>query len=129
MGKQLALFGPPGRTTASGFLQMKSYSHSACFRPTIRISGCSIPSVEFLRGSRFDPGVDDPAIWSTDGQRIVWASNRAGAFDLYVKSANGAGAEQLLIKMGTPTGWAEDWSRDGRFVLYQIPGRRASRRR
>src|SRR5437879_182183 len=24
--------------------------------------------------------------------------------------------------MGTPAGWPEDWSRDGRFLLYQIPG-------
>ena len=26
------------------------------------------------------------------------------------------------MKMGTPTGWATDWSRDGRFILYQMPG-------
>jgi hypothetical protein len=24
--------------------------------------------------------------------------------------------------MGTLTGWGTDWSRDGRFILYQIPG-------
>ena len=52
----------------------------------------------------------------------MWASNRSGAFDLYVKSANGAGPEQLLVRMGAPAGWPEDWSRDGRFVIYQIPG-------
>jgi Tol biopolymer transport system component len=57
----------------------------------------------------FDPAIDDPAMWSPDGLRVVWASNRAGAFDLYVKSANGAGPEQLLVKMGAPAGWPEDW--------------------
>jgi Tol biopolymer transport system component len=56
----------------------------------------------------FDPAIDDPAMWSPDGLRVVWASNRAGAFDLYVKSANGAGPEQLLVKMGAPAGWPED---------------------
>ena len=44
------------------------------------------------------------------------------AFDLYVKSTNGVGPEQLLVKMGAPAGWPEDWSRDGRFIIYQIPG-------
>jgi len=70
----------------------------------------------------FDAGIDDPALWSPDGLRVAWASNRAGSFDLYTKSANGAGLEQLLVKMGSATGWPEDWSRDGRFVIYQIPG-------
>src|SRR5216684_3780421 len=62
----------------------------------------------------FDPAVDDPPMWSPDGLRGVWASNRRGAFDLYVTSANGTGPEQLLIKMGTAAGWPEDWSQDGR---------------
>jgi len=70
----------------------------------------------------FDPAVDDPPMWSPDGLRVVWTSNRGGAFDLYVKSANGAGAEQLLVTIGAPAGWPEDWSRDGRFIIYQIPG-------
>jgi serine/threonine protein kinase len=82
--------------------------------------------LDSLRGVRsrltFDPAIDDPPMWSPDGLRVVWASNRTGFFDLYIKPANGAGPEQLLIKMGTPAGWPEDWSRDGRFLLYQIPG-------
>jgi len=70
----------------------------------------------------FDPAVDDPPMWSPDGLRVVWASNRSGAFDLYVKSANGTGPEELLVRMGAPAGWPEDWSRDGRFIIYEIPG-------
>jgi eukaryotic-like serine/threonine-protein kinase len=70
----------------------------------------------------FDPAIDDPPMWSPDGLQVVWASNRRGAFDLYVKSANGTGPEQLLVTMGAPAGWPEDWSRDGRFIIYQIPG-------
>jgi eukaryotic-like serine/threonine-protein kinase len=69
-----------------------------------------------------DPAIDDPPMWSPDGLRVVWASNRSGAFDLYVKSANGTGPEQLLVTMDAPAGWPEDWSRDGRFIIYQIPG-------
>jgi hypothetical protein len=41
---------------------------------------------------------------------------------LFVKSATGAGQEEVFLKLGTPTGWATDWSKDGRHILYQIPG-------
>jgi Tol biopolymer transport system component len=70
----------------------------------------------------FDPATDNLPIWSPDGQRIVWPSLRSGSFDLYIKAANGTGPEELLVKMGTPTGWATDWSKDGRNLLYQRPG-------
>jgi eukaryotic-like serine/threonine-protein kinase len=71
----------------------------------------------------FDVSTDNLPIWSYDGLRVLWPSNRVGgAYDLYVKAATGEGQETLLLKLGTPTGWATDWSRDGRFIMYQIPG-------
>jgi len=121
-GKQMALFGPSG---AYDRFRLSPDEKRLAFS-WLQADNQDLWVLDSVRGvpSRltFDLSVDDPAMWSPDGQRIVWASNRAGGFNLYVKSANGAGAEQLLIKMGTPTGWAEDWSEDGRFILYQIPG-------
>ena len=70
----------------------------------------------------FDPACDNLPIWSPDGQRVLYPSNRKGFFDLYLKAATGAGQEELLVKLGTPTGWATDWSKDERFILYQVPG-------
>jgi eukaryotic-like serine/threonine-protein kinase len=70
----------------------------------------------------FDPATDNLPIWSPDGRRILWPSRRSGNFDLYIKAASGAGQDEKLITMGTVTGWATDWSRDGKFVLYQRPG-------
>jgi Tol biopolymer transport system component len=70
----------------------------------------------------FDPETDNLPIWSFDGRRILWPSRRSGSFDLYIKAASGAGQEEQLIAMGTANGWATDWSRDGKFVLYQRPG-------
>jgi Tol biopolymer transport system component len=65
----------------------------------------------------FDPKDDLAPVWSPDGERLVFSSNRGGAFDLYQIDAKGGGREQLLLKSGL-TKWAHDWSRDGRFLLY-----------
>jgi Tol biopolymer transport system component len=82
--------------------------------------------LDVLRGvpSRvtFDVVTDNLPIWSPDSRRILWPSRRGGGFDLYIKAATGAGSDEKLISMGTPTGWGTDWSRDGKFVLYQRPG-------
>lgn len=117
-GKQVGPFGPTG-----------IYRNFRLAPDQKRITFCDdldIWVMDSVRGIRsrltFDPGVDDPPMWSPDSSRVVWASSRAGTFDLYLKAANGAGPEQLLVKMGAPAGWPEDWSRDGRFLLYQIPG-------
>ena len=70
----------------------------------------------------FDPAIDNLPIWSFDGGRILWPSRRSGSFDLYIKAASGTGPDVKHITMGTVNGWATDWSRDGKFVLYQRPG-------
>ena len=81
---------------------------------------------DLTRGIRsrlsFDAAQDNLPIWSYDGLRVLWPSNRnGGSYNLYVKAATGEGQETLLLKLGTPTGWATDWSKDGRFIMYQIP--------
>ena len=120
-GKQVALFGPPGI-----YIDFRLAPDEKRIAFSISSEDRDIWVLDSVRGvtSRltFDPAIDDPPMWSPDGLRVVWASNRSGVFDLYVKSANGAGPEQLLVKMGAPAGWPEDWSRDGRFIIYQIPG-------
>ena len=45
----------------------------------------------------FDAALDFFPLWSPDDTRIVFRSNRAGAFDLYQKLANGAGMEERLV--------------------------------
>ena len=56
-------------------------------------------------------------LWSPDGNRIVFDSNRKGHRDLYIKGSNGAGSEELLLETEQDK-TANDWSRDGRFLLY-----------
>jgi Tol biopolymer transport system component len=55
-------------------------------------------------------------MWSPDGGRVLFSSNRNGAYALYEKSTIGAGDEKLILPtQNVPT----DWSRDGSFVLVQ----------
>src|SRR5262245_13778191 len=65
-----------------------------------------------------DPSGDMSPVWAPDGSRIVWASNRGGGvLNLYQKAASLAGEETLLLKSDY-NNYPTDWSRDGRFIIY-----------
>jgi Tol biopolymer transport system component len=68
----------------------------------------------------FDPAVDGNALWSPDGSQIIWQSQRGGGWGVYRKASNGSGNEELLYKSTASGTFAlTDWTRDGRFVLFQ----------
>jgi serine/threonine protein kinase len=65
------------------------------------------------------------AIWSPDGSQIVYAPAGGQSTDLYRKPANGAGqGEVILHSDGIKT--PDDWSRDGRFIIYMQREKNAS---
>jgi len=66
----------------------------------------------------FDPAIDSVPIWSPDGTRMVFSSNRGVTFDLYLKDTNGAQEEKPISQDG-PDRFPSDWSRDGKYVLYE----------
>jgi Tol biopolymer transport system component len=74
--------------------------------------------LDSVRSSRFtfDPAAENAPLWSPDGSRIVFLSARS-VQDLYEKPTSGAGAETLLVH-SAQTKVPNDWSRDGRFLLY-----------
>jgi Tol biopolymer transport system component len=83
--------------------------------------GWTVWMVDVARGANtrltFEGGGGN-AVWSPDGRQIVYAPNGGQSPDLYLKPANGAGQGELLLHsedVKTPM----DWSRDGRFLLYE----------
>jgi serine/threonine protein kinase len=66
----------------------------------------------------FDSADDALPLWSHDGRRIVFSSNRKGVHDLYLKST-ASGSEETLLLQSPQFKSATDWSSDGRFLLYQ----------
>lgn len=66
----------------------------------------------------FDAGGDWMPIWSPDGARIAFRSNRSGVFKLYEKPSSGSGTETLLLD-ASQDAMPDSWSPNGRFLLYQ----------
>ena len=84
-------------------------------------SESSLWVVDLLRGGASPlssgPGRNDVAIWSPDGERVVWAADRDGPQNLFVKNVSDGAPERLLYANDTLFKGPVDWSRDGRWIL------------
>jgi Tol biopolymer transport system component len=71
----------------------------------------------------FEDGDEVNAVWSPDGQRLAFASNRSGLFRPLIRLASGLGAAESLAAVGgisaTAIGpWS--WSRDGKRLALAV---------
>ena len=57
-------------------------------------------------------------ILNNDGSRIAYISNDSGHFDIFVKDLSQPEREQSLL-VTTANKYPTDWSRDGRFLIYE----------
>ena len=118
-GKQLSTIGQPGEYF--NVLLAPDEKRLAAAIPSSETGARDVWLVDLARGTptrfTFDAAEDFVPIWSPDGSRIVFVSDRDGSGNLYQKSADGAGNEELLLKTNERK-WPSDWSRDGKFIIY-----------
>jgi serine/threonine protein kinase len=69
----------------------------------------------------FSPLLDWLPSWSPDGKSIAWSSSMGGGLRIYRKLASGASQEEALLSGGLPK-FVNDWSPDGRYLLYNEIG-------
>ena len=62
-------------------------------------------------------GRNDTPVWSPDGTRVVWAADRDGAQNLFVKSVDEVAPERLLFQSDVPFKNPADWSPDGQWIV------------
>jgi hypothetical protein len=74
-----------------------------------------------VRASRltFDAAVDSYPVWSPDGSRIAFSSNRTGQLDLYQMLTLG-GVEERLIAASDQVRVPYSWSVDGRLLYSSV---------
>ena len=118
-GKQLGSLGPPGTYLAPRL--SPDGSVLAVTRADPQTGSADVWIMDSARNSEsrftFDPAFDFHPVWSADGKRILFSSNRTGAFNLFEKEVTGRTPERQLSRTDQ-TQLAEDWSRDGRFALF-----------
>jgi dipeptidyl aminopeptidase/acylaminoacyl peptidase len=79
--------------------------------------------LDLLRGASsrltFDDSDELNPAWSPDGSRVAFTSDRAGRRNIWSKSATGSGDAELVFD-GEGEKSVEDWSPDGRVILFNV---------
>jgi len=65
----------------------------------------------------FGAGESFAPVWSPDGQRVAFGSNRGGRENIYARSRLGQSAETVLYESNTLFKHPSQWSPDGKHVL------------
>ncbi len=66
----------------------------------------------------FSPVNDSTTAWSPDGRRVVYTSRPGNETLIFQKNADGTGGETLVFDDERSEAYANDWSNDGRWLIY-----------
>jgi Tol biopolymer transport system component len=120
-GKELAAASEPADWGAS-FISLRG-DHAILNRTEPDTGNLDLWDIDLTRGvgSKIttDENDDNHGLLSPDGGALVYTSNRAGAFDVYMRK--GKSDSKLVTSEGGVA--LTDWTLDGRFVIYHDRGR------
>lgn len=116
-GKQLESVGEPGEYW---HLELSPDDRRVVVEISDAANNHDIWTIDLLQGIpmrfTFSPDGDIQPTWSPDGSHIVYTSYQGGEAQIYQRMSNGAGNPEVLLKERASV---SDWSRDGRFILYE----------
>ena len=123
-GKPLGEAGEPGTYSYNDLALSPDGTRLAAARvdPKVAAHEAGIWLLDLPRGVStrftFDLAPDWAPVWSPDGNRVAFAANRAGGDGIYQKASNSGGKEGTGVGATGDPKFPDDWSRDGRFLLY-----------
>jgi Tol biopolymer transport system component len=127
-GNPLGVIGPEGEYDYADFRLSPDESRLAASRVDPTVSVPNIWVTDLGRGGTspftLGPAFNAAAVWSPDGGRIAFRTNRNGVTEQYQKSAGAGGSDQPLLTeaaaraagVGSTNLVATDWSPDGQFI-------------
>jgi len=119
-GKRLGSIGPGGSYLA--FRLSPDQKRVALDALDPEVGGREIWLLDLGRdvASRFtsEPWQQGLPIWSPNGDRLVFASDERGIFNLSERAASGVGKEEPLLESSSAD-LPSDWSSDGRYILFE----------
>lgn len=76
------------------------------------------PVARDLKRLTFDPGLQTDVTWSPDGQRIAYASDKEGNFDIWAQEAR-AGAAPIRLSSSPASDTQPAWSPNGDQIVFR----------